>query len=120
MNDPTAQPDVSPPAPPMEVALAETAKGCRTCNWFWKGTKPYGPYPSYDWTTDFPPEVVRNEKQSATLADPQPWLGGKLIGSGFQDPGVMHGCRKAPIMTIGINPNMTAWFPYSSSAGWIY
>jgi hypothetical protein len=105
---------------PIEVGLVEKVKACRTCKWFWQGTKPYGPYPSFDWTTDFPPEVVRNEKQSSGYMAPQPWLSAKLIGSGFQDPGVMHGCRKAPIMTIGINPNMTAWFPYSSSAAWIY
>jgi hypothetical protein len=105
---------------PIEVSLANDVKSCRTCNWFWKGIKPYGPYPSYDWTTDFPPEVVRTERQSTSYIPPQPWLAAKMIGSGFQDPGIMHGCRKAPIMTIGINPNMTAWFPYSSSAGWIY
>lgn len=115
---------------PLEVLLATDrqdehgnyvgVKGCRTCKWFWEGTPPYGPYPAFDWTTDFPPEVVRNEKQPAGYTPAQPWLSANLVGATIPDPGIMHGCRKAPIMTIGINPNLTAWFPYTSSAPWIY
>lgn len=105
---------------PLEVQLVEGVKTCRACDWFWKGTLPYGPYPSFDWTTDFPPEAVRNEKQPAGFTPAQPWLSAKLAGAAMPDPGVMHGCRKAPIMTIGINPNLTAWFPYTTSAPWIY
>ncbi len=41
-------------------------------------------------------------------------------GQGQVDPGIMHGCRKAPIMTVGINPNMTSYFPSSSGAQWSY
>jgi hypothetical protein len=108
------------PALPLEVSLASDVKACRVCNWFWKGEPPYGPYPAFDWTTDFPPEAVRSETQVGGFMAPQPWLSGRLSGSAFPDPGVMHGCRKAPIMTIGINPNLTAWFPYTSSAPWIY
>jgi|SRR5579871_2366404 len=107
-------------ADPLEVSLVADVKGCRTCGWFWKGTPPYGPYPAFDWLTDFPPEVVRTEIQPSGYTPPQPWLSAALTGSVIPDPGIMHGCRKAPIMTIGINPNMTAWFPYTSSAPWIY
>jgi len=32
----------------------------------------------------------------------------------------MHGCRKAPIMTIGINPNLTAYFPSAQGSEWAY
>jgi hypothetical protein len=105
---------------PLEVQLVEDVKGCRTCNWFWKGSPPYGPYPAFDWATDYPPEAARSETQPSGSIPPQPWLAAKLVGSAVPDPGIMHGCRKAPIMTIGINPNMTAWFPYTSSASWIY
>ena len=110
---------MSDPAP-LEVSLVEKVKACRTCVWFWKGTPPYGPYPGFDWNTDFPPEALRNEKQPAGYVPAQPWLSAKLVGPTFSDPGIMHGCRKAPIMTIGINPNLTAWFPYTSSTPWIY
>jgi hypothetical protein len=105
---------------PLEVSLVEKVKACRTCVWFWKGTPPYGPYPGFDWNTDFPPEALRNEKQPAGYVPAQPWLSANLVGAKFADPGIMHGCRKAPIMTIGINPNLTAWFPYTSSTPWIY
>jgi hypothetical protein len=107
-------------ADPLEVSLVHDVKTCRICAWFWKGTPPYGPYPAFDWQTDFPPEAVRNEKQPTGTIPPQPWLAAQLKGSAIPEPGIMHGCRKAPIMTIGINPNMTAWFPYTSSAPWIY
>ena len=105
---------------PLEVELVADVKACRTCKWFWDGSPPYGPYPSFDWLSDFPPEVVRTEKQSGEYSPAQPWLSAKLTGTTIPDPGIMHGCRKAPIMTIGINPNLTAWFPYTSSASWIY
>lgn len=104
----------------VEVDLVEGVRRCRTCKWFWDGTPPYGPYPSFDWNDDFPTEVIRNEKQSPSGSAPSPWLAGRLTKSQFVDPGIMHGCRKAPIMTIGINPNLTAWFPYTSSSRWIY
>ena len=107
-------------ATPLEVSLVENVKKCRQCSWFWRGTEPYGPYPGYDWDTDFPPQAVRNEKQPAGYTAAKPWLSAKLAGPTFTDPGIMHGCRKAPIMTIGINPNLTAWFPYTASAPWIY
>jgi hypothetical protein len=32
----------------------------------------------------------------------------------------MDGCRKAPIMTIGINPNLTAFAPGQTGASWCY
>jgi hypothetical protein len=32
----------------------------------------------------------------------------------------MDGCRKAPIMTIGINPNLTAFAPGKTGASWCY
>src|SRR5260370_2265935 len=32
----------------------------------------------------------------------------------------MDGCHKAPIMTIGINPNLTAFAPGRTGASWCY
>lgn len=107
-------------AQPLEVRLAHEVKACRTCAWFWQGTPPYGPYPSYDWKSDFPPQADRSETQSAAGTVSSPWLSARLTGDQFVDPSIMHGCRKAPIMTVGINPNMIAWFPYASAAGWAY
>jgi hypothetical protein len=105
---------------PPEVRLVRDVRGCRACGWFWGGVPPYGPYPSYDWLEDFPAEVVAMGSQSASNVKPFSLLKARATGARFVEPGVMHGCRKAPIMTLGINPNLTAWFPYSSGARWIY
>jgi hypothetical protein len=104
----------------LEVNLVDKVKHCRTCKWFWDGIPPYGPYPSFDWTTDFPAEAIRKETQSTSGTAPIAWMKAQLTGAKPIDPGIMHGCRKAPIMTVGINPNLTAWFPYTSGARWIY
>lgn len=102
----------------LEVQLIDKVRKCRTCKWFWGATPPYGNFPVYDWNEDFP-EAVRNQKQT-TKNITEPLLIGKACGQGQVDPGVMHGCRKAPIMTIGINPNMTSYFPSTSGARWSY
>lgn len=102
----------------LEVQLVDNVRKCRTCQWFWGGTPPYGNFPVYDWNKDFPDEV-RNQKQT-TESVTKLSLMGKACGQGQVDPGIMHGCRKAPIMTVGINPNMTSYFPSSSGARWSY
>jgi hypothetical protein len=105
---------------PLEVRLARDVRQCQSCNWFWKGTPPYGPYPGFDWLCDYPPEAIAQQPQTAGYRKPWPWLKATFTEPCIVEPGILHGCRMAPIMTVGINPNMTAWFPYSSSAGWCY
>lgn len=108
---------------PLEASLAVDVRNCRACSWFWQGTPPYGPFPSYDWLCDFPPQALATGPQPAPRNAPEPprrWLEGCFVKSRLVEPGVMHGCRMAPIMTVGINPNMTAWFPAVSAAGWCY
>ena len=105
---------------PIEVGLVQDVKSCRTCKWFWGGVPPYGPYPAFDWTEDYPPQVLHEGPQSADDSAPTPWLVGTLKGNQLVDPGILHGCRKAPIMTVGINPNMTSYFPSSTGARWAY
>ena len=102
----------------LEVKLVNEVRSCRTCQWFWGGTPPYGNFPLYDWNEDFP-EEVRNQKQTTDWVT-EPTMKGKACGQGQIDPGIMHGCRKAPIMTIGINPNMTAYFPSEDGMRWSY
>lgn len=103
---------------PLEVKLVKEVRTCRTCKWFWGGVPPYGNFPVFDWNEDFP-EEIRSQKQT-TETITKPALKGKACGQGQVDPGIMHGCRKAPIMTVGINPNMTSYFPSSSGARWSY
>lgn len=108
---------------PVEVSLVADVRKCRSCAWFWQGIPPYGPYPAYGWTEEFPPQARESGPQPSPdekPISPTAWLRGSQEGAKLVEPGIMHGCRMAPIMTVGINPNMTAWFPYASSAGWTY
>jgi len=102
----------------LEVQLVTDVRKCRVCQWFWGAIPPYGNFPVYDWNEDFPAEV-RNQKQTTETVT-KPFLKGKACGQGQVDPGIMHGCRKAPIMTVGINPNMTSYFPSTAGARWSY
>lgn len=101
-----------------EVQLVEDVRRCRVCKWFWEGIRPYGKFPTYDWNEEYP-EAVRNQKDSYKTT-PVPLLKGRACGLGQVAPGVMHGCRKAPVMTVGINPNMTAFFAGRQGATWAY
>lgn len=104
---------------PLEVRLAwevMTCRGMRTtyerkdhpCHWF---NDHYGPYPAYDWIDDFPSE---------SLAGSERYLHAVCKGNRYQVPELMSGCRKAPIMTIGINPNLTAYWIGVDGATWCY
>ncbi|MDP3479201.1 MAG: hypothetical protein Q8R88_05475 [Desulfoprunum sp.] len=104
---------------PLEVQLVTDVKNCRSCGWFWDGILPYGPYPSFDWQEQFPARFREVHEQiminhSFRLMDVQ------ATGSKPVEPAIMHGCRKAPIMTIGINPNLTSYFPSTTGARWAY
>lgn len=108
------------PDMPIEVKLVSEVRQCRTCQWFWGATPPYGNFARFDWKEDYP-EAIRNQHQiTEEWAPPKPVLRGRAVGQGQIDPGVMHGCRKAPIMTIGINPNMTSYFISDTGARWSY
>lgn len=105
---------------PIEVKLVPEVRQCRTCQWFWGATPPYGNFPLFDWNEDFP-EAIRNQHQTTEpWLPPKPALKGRAVGQGQIDPSVMHGCRKAPIMTIGINPNMTSYYVSDTGARWSY
>jgi hypothetical protein len=103
---------------PMEIELVYNVRSCGTCTFFWPDPPsplPYGPYPTFDVS------VV----QASTLpSDPSAvsflWATATTKQPGFFDPEIMDGCRKAPIVTIGINPNLTAFRPGSRGASWCY
>ena len=104
---------------PLEVKLVNDVRNCRTCQWFWGAVPPYGNFPVFDWNEDYPGEVM-NQKQTTKLNVVEPTLEVNVCGQGQVNPGIMHGCRKAPVMTIGINPNMTSYFPSKAGAEWAY
>ena len=102
----------------LEVKLVRDVRKCRTCQWFWGGTPPYGDFPIYDWNEDYPAAVSHQEQTTKRVH--QKLLTGKACGQGQVDPGILHGCRKAPIMTVGINPNMTSYYASDTGAQWCY
>jgi hypothetical protein len=104
---------------PIEVGLVEQVTKCRTCNWFWRPA-PYGPCSSFDFTEDFP-DVLR-ERTSSQFKDKEfaRSIPGLSRPQAFVNPQILHGCRKAPIMTIGINPNLTGFWPTTDGGRWAY
>lgn len=103
----------------IEVQLVEQVTKCRTCNWFWR-PPPYGPYPSFDFTENFP-EVLR-DRTSRQFKDKEyvRSVDGLSRKQAIVNPQILHGCRKAPVMTIGINPNLTGFWPSTQGSRWTY
>jgi nucleoside phosphorylase len=105
------------PADPLEVKLAFQVRSCGTCEFFWppkKRDQPYGPYTAFDFDQNVPYTATPSPGPSF------PWMTGRTRPASFPNPEVIDGCRKAPIMTIGINPNLTAFLPSQSGASWCY
>lgn len=103
---------------PIEIDLVFNVRRCGTCAFFWPEqpmNAPYGPFPSYDFESDTP---VRNIPPDSSHSFP--WLTAITNTPSFPDPEIMDGCRKAPIMTMGINPNLTAFAPGRTGATWCY
>ncbi|MGB0866869.1 MAG: hypothetical protein ACPGSC_10190 [Granulosicoccaceae bacterium] len=101
-----------------EIDLVREVKSCRDCRWFWGDIPPYGPFNSFDWSELFPKALQSRKSKSKSVA--QPWCDANLKSMAQIDPAVLRGCRKAPIMTLGINPNMTAFFADVNSSSWAY
>jgi hypothetical protein len=105
---------------PIEVAMVERVKNCIDCKWFWGAIQPYGPFPVYDWKQEEFPNAIKHGPPSSDDDKPVFWCKVEQTGAQAVEPAILRGCRKAPIMTIGINPNMTAFFASAKSASWVY
>lgn len=107
-----------PTGAPLEIDLVFNVRPCGTCSYFWPddpSKQPYGPYPSFDLSVNEPSEPTPDP-----TAFTYPWLVETTRPESFPDPEIMDGCRKTPIMTIGINPNLTAFAPGRTGASWCY
>ena len=93
---------------PTEVELAYELMPCQAvrvadqpgktpspCAYF----RQWGTYHSYGYESDLPP------------AQPGIVQISQYLGRGPMLPEMLSGCRKAPIMTVGINPNLPGWWP---------
>lgn len=104
---------------PLEIELVYHVRPCGTCSFFWpKDNSPqaYGPFPTFDFDSNYP----LSKPAPSPVVQNYPWLKGTTSNQGFPNGEVMDGCRKAPIMTIGINPNLTAFSPSQQGTSWIY
>ncbi|HVF98975.1 MAG TPA: hypothetical protein VND68_03990 [Chloroflexia bacterium] len=70
------------------------------CTYFRK----WGTYHSYDYTTDGPPPERGIVHET------------RYLGRARLVPELLSGCRKAPIMAVGINPNLPGWWPLNRDA----
>ena len=104
---------------PLEIDLVYNVRKCGTCKYFWPddvSRQPYGPFPIFDFDSNTPTEKQPESNDTVDYL----WLTGTTRDQGFPNGEVMDGCRKAPIMTIGINPNLTAFAPGQQGASWAY
>lgn len=116
--DPPRQTQPRPSTDPLEIQLVYNVRPCGTCKFFWpddSSQQPYGPYPVYDFDSSTPAENAPDPSGKTFV-----WLKGTTRTPAFPDAEVMDGCRKAPIMTIGINPNLTAFASGTTGASWCY
>jgi nucleoside phosphorylase len=103
---------------PLEVKLAFQVRECGSCDFFWPQDakqQVYGPYTAFDFDVNVPYPAA-----PVAGAGPIPWVRGRTRPPAFPNGEVIDGCRKAPIMTIGINPNLTAFSPGQTGAAWCY
>lgn len=87
------------PCNAMRVAQ-EPVESPHACSYFRK----WGTYHSYDYVLDDVP--------------PQPGIlhQTKYVGRAPLVPEILSGCRKAPIVAVGINPNLPGWWNFSRNA----
>ena len=103
---------------PLEVALVYNVRPCGTCDFFWPedtSKQPYGPFPIFDFESNTPASTTPKDQPKA-----YPWLPIVTQPQSFPNGEIMDGCRKVPIMTIGINPNLTAFSPGVTGTSWAY
>jgi hypothetical protein len=116
--DPPRQSTPKPSQDPLEIDLVFNIRPCGTCKFFWpenSSEQPYGPFPCYDFKSNMPAQQESEGRVGSFV-----WLQGITRPPAFPDAEVMDGCRKAPIMTIGINPNLTAFASGKTGASWCY
>ena len=104
---------------PLEIDLVYNVRPCGTCKFFWPDNpseQPYGPFPAFDFKENFP----AGNKPQKPNENSFPWVAGVTREQAFPNGEIMDGCRKAPIMTIGINPNLTAFAPGQMGTSWVY
>lgn len=105
---------------PVEVQLAWEVMTCKAmretyddqnqpCRYF---NRHFGPYLAYDWLQADPENSDKGIGDSVIPV--------QTNGIRYSVPALCGGCRKAPLMTIGINPNMASWQLNTNGSSWAY
>lgn len=83
---------------PTEATLIDELQHCEQCASLWSGPTQFGPFPLCD--------------ADALTALPADGASAPLNIVAFHLPRAapLHGCRKAPVMLVGINPNLTGFW----------
>ena len=116
--DPPREKEPKDTGDPLEIELVYNVRPCGTCSFFWPddpADQPYGPFPTFDFKTNTP-----DANPPTGHPESYPWVDGRTREQAFPNGEIMDGCRKAPIMTIGINPNLTAFSPGVTGTAWAY
>jgi hypothetical protein len=104
----------------VEVQLAWEVMTCKAmretydeqthpCRYF---NQHFGPWLTYDWAHERSRKAIKPGEIKKIKA--------RTNGNRFTVPAIAGGCRKAPIMTIGINPNMPSWQLSEEGTRWCY
>ncbi|UCE27477.1 MAG: hypothetical protein JSW52_01625 [Candidatus Coatesbacteria bacterium] len=95
---------------PDEVRLVAEVMSCYAVRCFYDYRHPcsyfkrWGRYPSYDWATDAEEDELRENYGGSATAT------AVYAGRRYLVPELLSGCRKAPIMMAGLNPNLPTFF----------
>jgi hypothetical protein len=85
------------PCNAMRTELEPSTASPHPCTYFRK----WGTYHSYDYVTDGPPPTPGVVHEA------------KYMGRARLVPELLSGCRKAPILAVGINPNLPGWWSFN-------
>lgn len=84
---------------PVEINLVGALRACRRCASLWTADNRYGPFPQ-----------CSSEALTKLPTSPANPTAIPIAGFDLPVPAALKGCRKAPVMIIGINPNLTGFW----------
>lgn len=95
---------------PDEVRLVAEVMYCQAARCYYDTRHPciyfkrWGRYPSYDWETDATEDELKASYKGTATAT------AVYAGRRYLVPELLAGCRKAPVMMAGLNPNLPTFF----------
>lgn len=84
---------------PVEIKLVGELRACRRCASLWTADDRYGPFPQ-----------CSSDALAKLPTSPATPTATPITGFDLPAPAALKGCRKAPLMIIGINPNLTGFW----------